>query len=292
MRVKQPVPYVFFAWPGWKQARRLVAGAAADGNARQGLQPRDAGSHRAVHLAVGAGCGQQGHGNVQCIAQLPVPPEGMDVEEHGPGGVGVVCHMDLSAGEVPDEPAVHGACPQVSALRPAADAGDVVQQPADLRAGEIGIDQKACFLRHRLSQPLRLQPVAEGGGAAALPDNGVVDRLAGPGVPQNSGLPLVGDADGGDLLGVDVGGIHRLRQGPLFRGPDLQGIVFHPAGLGIDLVEGMLGPGDDIPRPVKQDGTGAGGALVQGDHIGFHRTLPFLYFADALFSGILAPGMV
>ena len=92
------------------------------------------------------------------------------------------------------------------------------------------------------------------------------------------GLPLVGDADGGDLLGVDVGAVHRLRQGPLLRGPDLHGVMLHPAGLGIDLVEGILGPGDDISRPVEQDGTGAGGALVQGDHIGFHRTRAFLVF--------------
>jgi hypothetical protein len=48
-------------------------------------------------------------------------------------------------------------------------------------------------------QPLRAQLGAQRLGAAVLPDDGVVDRLAGAAVPQHRGLALVGDADGGDV---------------------------------------------------------------------------------------------
>ena len=179
--------------------------------------------------------------------------------------------MGCPAGEVPDEPAVHRAGAQLPPLRPFPGAGDVVQQPPDLGAGEVGVDQQARPLRHQGAQAVGLQRVAEGSGPAALPYDGVADRLPGGAVPEDGGLPLVGDAQGGDPLGVDVGGAHDLRQGPLLRGPDFQRIVLHPAGLGVDLAEGVLGAGDDLPGPVEQDGPGAGGSLVQGSDVCFHE---------------------
>ena len=270
--VTSPVDRQNIVDPHAEQRRRLVPGAAADGDARQILQPRDAGGHTAVEMAAGQGLRQQGHRDVQGGAQVGVPPEIMDVEQHGPGGVGVVRHVGRPAGEVPDEPAVHRAGAQLPPLRPLPGAGDVVQQPADLGAGEVGVDEQARPLRHQRPQALLLQFVAEGGGAAALPDDGVVDRLSRGPVPEDGGLPLVGDADGGDPLGVDVGGAHGLRQGPLLRGPDVQRVVLHPAGLGVDLAEGVLGPGDDLPRLVEQNGPGTGGALVQGDDVWTHRS--------------------
>src|SRR5207244_11465518 len=54
--------------------------------------------------------------------------------------------------------------------------------------------------RDRLLVPAAAQRSAGVGGAAILPDDGVVDRLAGRAVPHDRGLALVGDADGGDVL--------------------------------------------------------------------------------------------
>src|SRR5580693_6825610 len=51
---------------------------------------------------------------------------------------------------------------------------------------------------------LRLELTAESGGAAILPDNGVVDRFAGCAVPNDSGLALVSDADRGDVAGLCI----------------------------------------------------------------------------------------
>ena len=57
------------------------------------------------------------------------------------------------------------------------------------------------------------QRVADGGGAAVLPDDGVVDRPAGGAVPQHGGLALVGDADGGNVGGAAAGRRQGLAQG-------------------------------------------------------------------------------
>ena len=198
----------------------------------------------------------------------------MDVEQHGAGCVGVVRHVDLASRQVPDEPGVHRTGAQFPLLRPLPHAGNVIQHPADLGAGEVGIDQQAGFLRHRLAKACRLQIIADGGGAAALPHDGVIHRLSGGAVPQDGGLPLVGDAQRGDFLGVDVGAVHGLCQGPLLRGPDLHGVVLHPAGLGIDLAEWILGPGEDLALPVKEDRPGTGGSLIQRDNVSFHKQPP------------------
>src|SRR3546814_14982608 len=63
---------------------------------------------------------------------------------------------------------------------------------------------------------LGTQLLAESGGAAVLPDDRLVDGRTGLAVPDHRRLALVGDADGGDLLGartsVCQGALHH-RQG-------------------------------------------------------------------------------
>ena len=54
----------------------------------------------------------------------------------------------------------------------------------------------------RFSWPCCFELLAESGGAAILPDDGVVDGLAGGAVPDDGGFALVGDADGGDVAGL------------------------------------------------------------------------------------------
>ena len=228
----------------------------------------------AVDLTVGLWLRQQAHGNFQGPAQLRVPLQGVDVEQHGAAGVGVVRHVGSAPGKVPDEPAVHRSGAQLSPLRLLADAGHMVHDPFQLRTGKIGVNEQSRLFRHRFPQALRLQPVADLRRPAALPHDGVVYRATRPPVPQNGRFPLVGDADARDGLGVDVGGVHRLRQGPGGSGPDLHGIVLHPARLGEDLPEGILGLGHDLPPAVEQNGPGGGGPLVQRRDISFHREFP------------------
>ena len=88
--------------------------------------------------------------------------------------------MDLAAGELPDKPGVHGSEAELARLGLLAGAGHVVQDPADLGAGEVGVDDEAGLLADEIG--LVTQGVAEFGGAAVLPDDGVVHGLAGLGV--------------------------------------------------------------------------------------------------------------
>ena len=60
------------------------------------------------------------------------------------------------------------------------------------------------------SWPASLQLVAAVGGAAVLPDERAVQRLAGLGVPDADGLALVGDADRRQLAAATPGVVERL----------------------------------------------------------------------------------
>ena len=80
---------------------------------------------------------------------------------------------------------------------------DMVEQPGDLGGREIRIEHQAGFLRDRGLMPGRAQRRAGVGGAAVLPDDGVVDRPAVDAIPDDRGLALVGDADAGDVLGAE-----------------------------------------------------------------------------------------
>ena len=79
-----------------------------------------------VELAVGHGARQHTARYIENFQYLVVPIQRVDVEHHRPAGVGVVGHVDLAAGQLPDEPRLHRAEQQVAALGPRAHAGHVV----------------------------------------------------------------------------------------------------------------------------------------------------------------------
>ena len=94
------------------------------------------------------------------------------------------------------------------------------------------------------------RPSQNCGGAAVLPDDGVVDRLAGFAIPDDGGLALIGDADARRC---------RRRVSPaLLRAasrdvsscdlPDFVGVMLDPAGLRKDLPELLLRDGADARR--------------------------------------------
>ena len=165
----------------------------------------DARQHRARHVERGE--------------QLVVPVEGAQVHHQRAAGVGHV--GDVPAGELPDEPAVHRAEQDLAPVGALAEPVHIVQQPAQLRAGEVGGERQA--------GPGREEPGVEGvedrPGAGVLPDDRVVDGPAGRAVPDERGLPLVGDADRLDRPVAGGFGDDRLDVGP-----DLLGVVLDPAG--------------------------------------------------------------
>ena len=116
------------------------------------------------------------------------------------------------------------------------------------------------------------QPGAEVFGPAALPDNGVVQGLAGGFIPGQHRFPLVGKAHRRQVLRVHPG----FSQGGAGHGQGVlqyfPGIVFHPA-VGVDLLGmGAVRPGQQGAFAVKNHALGALGTLVNGQNVRFHRT--------------------
>ena len=121
--------------------------------------------------------------------------------------------------------------------------------------------------RMNSSCPSALQPIAEVGGAAVLPDDRVVDGLAGLAIPDDRGLALVGDADGGDVARPELRPAQRLGGDGDLRRPDLLRVVLDPAGLRKDLLELLLADGHDGAVVIENDGARAGRALVEGEDV-------------------------
>ena len=245
-----------------EQCSLLVPGNAG----HRHLHPAQVGG--AVDLAGIRHAGQDATGDVQRFEQGVVPVQGADVVEHGAAGVGAVGHMDFAAGELPHQPGVHGAEQDLARLGPLPRAGHVIQDPLDLGGGKIGIRHQAGILADVFRHAgLLHQLVHQRGGAAALPDDGIVDGAAGGLFPQDGGLALVGDADGVNVMDIHAALGHHLVHDPVLGGPDLHGVVLHPALLRVDLLKLPLLHRDDVLLVVKQDGAAAGGSLVQCKNI-------------------------
>jgi hypothetical protein len=80
-----------------------------------------------------------------------------------------------------------------------------------------------------------------------------VDGPAGLPVPEDGGLPLVGDADGGKVVGVNARLGNDLHHHGVLGGPDLHSVVLHPTLMGIKLGEFLLTDPNDVLRLVKED---------------------------------------
>ena len=116
--------------------------------------------------------------------------------------------------------------------------------------------------------PSFLEFGAATGGATVLPDERVVDRLAGLAVPGDDRLALVGDPDRVETVAVDAGPGERPGRDRPCDLPDLLGVMLDPAGLGEVLVELGVAAAGDPPLPVEHERGGTGGALVDGeDHL-------------------------
>ena len=175
--------------------------------------------------------------------------------------------MHLSPGELPHQPGIYRSETQFSGFGLFTGAGHVVQNPFDLGAGEIGIDDKARLLPDLIYQSPGLELVAEGRCTAVLPHDGIVHGYAGLGIPHDGGFPLVGNADGGDGLAVDAHLGDGLGNDSRLGRPDFHGVVLYPARLREILGKLHLGHGTDVAFVVEDNGPGGTGSLVQGKDV-------------------------
>ena len=220
----------------------------------------------------------------QDFQQFLVPVPGVDVEQQRARGIGGVGGMHLASGQPPQQIAIDRAEQQFAARRALARAGHVIEDPGNLGAGEIGIDDQPGPGRDRRLVALGLQPGADIGGAAVLPDDGAVDGVAGGAVPHHGGFALVGDADRGNVLRADPGLVERLAAGRDRRGPDILGLVLDPAGGREMLREFLLRGRRDRDVAAKHNGARGGGALIDGQHKGHGVASP-----ERFASGVCSP---
>ena len=154
----------------------------------------------------------------------------MDIEEHRPRGVAHVGDVYPTAGELPDDPAVHGSETKFSLFGPLASAFDVVEDPLDFRGREVGVEHQAGFCPNRFGPPLAFEELAVVGRAPILPHDGVVDGQRGLAIPYDGGFALVGDPDAGDVEPREVGFGNGFGGDGGLGVPDLAGVVLDPSG--------------------------------------------------------------
>ena len=137
--------------------------------------------------------------------------------------------------QVPDAPRVDSAAEDLAGLGASPDTGHVVEDPAYLRAREVGRQWQSRLRAQPVLSTLAREFVADARRSRVLPDDGIADRQAGRSVPHDGRLPLVRDPNRGELGRRDAGrsqrALHDLRDPRL----DLERIVLHPPGLRQDL---------------------------------------------------------
>ncbi len=181
--------------------------------------------------------------------------------------------MNPPARQLPDQKAVHRTKRQLAPRRPRRQIA-LLQYPLQLGPAEIRVEQQPRPRRHHRLMPRRLQRLTQRRRPSVLPDNRPVNRLSGFAVPDHHRLALIGDADPRNVTCRNP----RLGQSPRHcrhdRRPQIRRVMLHPARLRIVLREFLLRCRHRTQRPIKHDGAGRSGALINGQQIG-HVVLPF-----------------
>ena len=254
-----------------QQGGRLITGAAADRNTLERLQSRQACRHLSVHHGRRHRRRQHAHRNAETRAELLVPAEIVNIKQHCARAVGIVRHMGAAAGQIPDEPRVHIAEQQLAALGALARTRNVIEDPLDLRAGKIGVDEQAGLLLHIRAKTVGCELIADGCRAAALPDDRVIDGLARVLVPDDRRLALVRDADAGDVRRRQAALFKRLAHGKQLALKDDHRVMLYPARLRVDLRKRILRQRHNVALTVEDNGAGTGCTLVKCNDVAVHN---------------------
>ena len=108
--------------------------------------------------------------------------------------------MYVSPGNLPDQKCVDCSEEEIAVSRFFPGSGNIVQEPFDLGTGEICVRNQTGGSPDVLGISPRNEVVYDGSGSPILPDDGIVNGLARPLVPNNCGLSLVSYPDGGNLV--------------------------------------------------------------------------------------------
>src|SRR5690606_34960325 len=104
------------------------------------------------------------------------------------------------AGQLPDQVTIDRAKKQLFSSCLGSCAVDILQYPLEFGAREIWIEQKPGLFIYFRFETFGFERITPRRRASVLPDNGIIDRLARIAIPDQRGLPLIGDADGRNIL--------------------------------------------------------------------------------------------
>ncbi len=164
--------------------------------------------------------------------------------------------------EPEQQPAVDGAEHRLAGSRASAQPRHVLEQPFDLRRGEVRVEYEAGALADPRSRRRRRKPGTAGGGAPVLPHDCPVQWSPGLALPDTHRLALVGDPECGR---DDLRLLQRLARGFERLPEDLLGIVLDLARLG-EVLGDLAVAAAENPAVRGDDERGrAGRALVDGE---------------------------
>src|SRR5205823_10017063 len=106
-----------------------------------------------------------------------------------------------------------------------------------------------------------------GRGAPVLPDDGAGNRFAARALPDHRRLALVGDAERGDVVNGSPRALDHLAHRGERIAPDVLGIVFHPAGRWVVLLEIAPRQRHRARLGVEEDRAARGGPLIDRQHV-------------------------
>src|SRR5437868_4615618 len=139
----------------------------------------------------------------------------------------------------------------------------MVEEPADLGARKVRIDDQPCSLPKQRFEPVGFQPVANLRARAALPHYGGIDWRACRTVPDNCRLALIGDTDANYLLAAGACPRQHLSTNGYSCREDLVWIVLDPSWPRVTLSNFPIHGGHQLAISVEQQRGRAGRALVE-----------------------------
>ena len=139
----------------------------------------------------------------------------------------------------------------------------MVEDPTNLQTAEVGSQRQAGLRSESILSALARQGREVLPHPRVLPHQRIRDGLARPAIPNHGSLTLVRDADGRDLLPVDVPLGAGFADHLLRSLPDLTRVMLHPARSRIDLLVFPLRHADRAPGAVKDNEARTGCALIQ-----------------------------
>ena len=205
----------------------------------------------AVYATGGLNLRQHLARNAQNSQDFVIPLQSMNIKHQCTGSIGIIRNMNLTAGQLPDNPAVNSTEQQLACFRTLACMRYVFQNPVQFGTGEISIQNQACLFAEHIGIATDFQQITVFCGTTALPDNRLADRTTGVLVPHYGSFALIRNTDSGNVSRSNIQLAHCLVHQAYLGSPDFLGIVLHPACLRIILRKLLLCYAADFSMLVK-----------------------------------------